>query len=137
MHVTGLRTVLELRGISCLPLDEAPQPKKQIAVTRSFGHVVESLAELKEAVAFYVTRAAEKLRAQHSLVSVLCAFIATNPFQPDKPQYSRSCTIHLAAPTNDTSELIGAALRGVEKLYRPGLQYHRAGVFLQDLVQDT
>lgn len=137
LHVTGLRTVLELRGTSCIPLELAPQPKKQIAVTRSFGHVVESLPDLKEAVAFYVTRAAEKLRDQHSLVSVLCAFIATNPFQPDKPQYSRSCTIHLAAPTNDTSELIAAALRGVERLYKPGSQYHRAGVFLQDLGQDT
>lgn len=137
LHVTGLRTVLELRGISCLPLDEAPQPKKQIAVTRSFGHVVESLTELKEAIAFYVTRAAEKLRHQHSLVSVLGAFIATNPFQPEQPQYARSCTIHLAAPTNDTSELLGAALGGVERLYRAGLQYHRAGVFLQDVVSDT
>ena len=137
MHVTGQRTVLELRGVSCIPLELAPQPKKQIAVTRSFGHPVESLQELKEAVAFYATRAAEKLRQQHSLVSVLCVFIATNPFQTDQPQYSRSCIIHLASPTNDTSELIGAALGGVERLYRSGYAYHRAGIFLQDLVQDT
>jgi DNA polymerase V len=137
LHLPGLRTVLELRGISCLPLEEAPQPKKQIACTRSFGRVVESLADLKESVAFYISRAAEKLREQHSLVSPLCVFIQTNPFQPEKPQYARSCTIRLPAPTNDTSELIGSALRAVEKLYLPGFEYHRAGVFLQELVPDT
>ncbi len=130
-------TLLELRGISCLPLDEALQPKKQIAVTRSFGRVVESLADLKESVAFYTSRAAEKLREQHSLVSILCVFIQTNPFQPEKPQYSRCATVHLSAPTNETSELITVALRTVEKLYRPSFQYHRAGVFLQELVSDT
>ena len=137
LHVTGLRTVLELRGISCLPLEEAPQPKKQIACTRSFGRVVQSLADLKEAVALYVTRAAEKLREQHSLVSLLSVFIQTNPFQVEKPQYARSCTIHLPAATNDTGELISSALRAVEKLYLPGFQYHRAGIFLQELVPDT
>jgi DNA polymerase V len=82
LHLPGLRTVLELRGIPCLPLDEAPPPKQQIAVTRSFGRVIESLSDLKETVAFYVTRAAEKLREQRSLVGVLSVFIATNPFQP-------------------------------------------------------
>jgi DNA polymerase V len=137
LHLPGLRTVLELRGISCLPMEEVPQPKKQIACTRSFGRVVEALADLKESVAFYVSRAAEKLREQHSLASILCVYIQTNPFATEKPQYSRSCTIRLAAPTNDTSELIGSALRAVEKLYLPGYQYHRAGVFLQELVQDT
>ncbi len=137
LHLPGLRTVLELRGISCLPMEEVPQPKKQIACTRSFGRVVESLSALKESVAFYISRAAEKLREQHSLTSILCVFIQTNPFATEQPQYSRSCTIRLAAPTNDTSELIGSALRAVEKLYMPGFQYHRAGVFLQDLVQDT
>ena len=137
LHLPGVRTVLELRGISCLPLEEAPQPKKQIAVTRSFGRVIESLAELQEMVAFYVTRAAEKLREQHSLVSLLTVFIATNPFQPEKPQYTRSCAIRLCAPTNDTRELIAAALGGLRQLYKPGYQYHRAGTFLQELVPDT
>jgi len=137
LHLPGYRTVLELRGISCLPLDEAPQPKKQIAVTRSFGRCIEELSDLKETVAFYVTRAAEKLRTQHSLVSILSVFIATNPFQPEKPQYSRSCAIHLSSPTNDTRELIGAALGGLQRLFREGFQYHRAGVFLQELVPDT
>lgn len=137
LHLPGYRTVLELRGVSCLPLDEAPQPKKQIAVTRSFGRVIESFPDLRETVAFYVTRAAEKLREQHSLVSLLTVFIATNPFQPEKPQYSRSCAIHLSAATNDTRALIATALGGLERLYRAGFSYHRAGIFLQELVPDT
>jgi DNA polymerase V len=137
LHLPGLRTVLELRGISCIPMEEAPAPKQQIAVTRSFGRNVDTLAELKEAVAFYCMRAGEKLREQHALVSVLTVFIATNPFQPDKPQYSRSCVVHLSAPTNDTGELIAAAFGGLQQLYREGFGYHRAGVFLQEFAPDS
>jgi DNA polymerase V len=137
LHLPGLRTVLELRGISCIPMEEAPAPKQQIAVTRSFGRVVETLAELKEAVAFYCIRAGEKLREQQSLAGVLSVFIATNPFQPEKPQYSRSCVVHLSAPTNQTNELIASAFGALRQLYRAGYQYHRAGVFLQELVPDT
>jgi DNA polymerase V len=72
MSVSGLRTVWELRGISCIPLEEAPPSKKAIISSRSFGRPVESLEELKEAIASYISRASEKLRAQQSVTSVGC-----------------------------------------------------------------
>jgi DNA polymerase V len=137
LHLPGLRTAWELRGISCLPLDLAPAPKQQLACCRAFGRPVDLLKDVQEALAAHVTRAAEKLRAQHSLANVLSIFIATNPFQQSLPQYHRSATTHLAAATNDTSALIGMAHRMLERIYRSGVQYHRAGVFLAELVPDT
>ena len=40
MTVTGGRTVYELRGLSCMPLELVEPTRKGIAVTRSFGHPV-------------------------------------------------------------------------------------------------
>lgn len=137
LHVTGQRTAMELRGISCLPLELEPQPKKQIMSCRAFGSPVTSLKDLKEAVSAYVSRAAEKLRGQHSLASVLCVFLSTNSFHPELPQAHRSLTIHLAAATNDTPLLAASAQRAIERLYQPGYQYHRAGVMLAELTPDT
>ena len=73
------RTVLELRGISCLSLEEVAQPKKEIISSRSFGQLVTDLGELRQAVASYAARAAEKLRRQHSVASALQVFLQTNP----------------------------------------------------------
>lgn len=85
MTIVGLRMVLELRGISCIELDELNEPKQEIIRSRSFGKSVTDLQELKEAVAFHTTRAAEKLREQHSIASYISAFIETNRFKIDEP----------------------------------------------------
>jgi DNA polymerase V len=44
------RTVLELRGYACIPLELAPPSRKSITVSRSFSRPVTELAELKEAI---------------------------------------------------------------------------------------
>ena len=62
MTVVGARIVMELRGVSCLPLESAPQSKKSITCSRTFGTGTPSLSDLREAVAIYTTRIAEKLR---------------------------------------------------------------------------
>jgi DNA polymerase V len=69
LKVVGVRIVLELRGMSCLPLETAPKPKQGIMASQSFGRPVESLKELEEAVATYTSIAAVKLRRQHSQAS--------------------------------------------------------------------
>ena len=87
LTITGLRTVYELRGISCLPLEEVQPPKKGITSLRSFGEPVTDLGGLREAVASYVTRAAEKLRGQSSICGMLTVFItrSTSSNQKSKP----------------------------------------------------
>ena len=127
------RTVRELRGVSCLELEEVAPDKQQIMCSRSFGQYVEDRDQLEEVVASYVSRAAEKLRNQDSLAGVLMVFIRTNPFNPREPQYHRSMSIPLPEATADTRILINWALRVLRRIYRSGFAYQKAGVMLTDL----
>lgn len=127
------RTVRELRGQSCLALEEVAPDKQQIMCSRSFGQYVYEHAELAEVVSSYVSRAAEKLRAQDSLAGALLVFIHTNPFNPKEPQYQRSMTIPLPEATADTRILVSWALKVLRRIFRPGYAYQKAGVMLSDL----
>src|SRR5215510_7256547 len=133
LGIVGLRLVWELRGISCLPLALCPPPKQSLMVSRSFGRPITTLSEMREAVATYTTRAAEKLRRHQVAAGVLTLFLMTNRFT-EEPQYSNSVTIPLPVATQDTAELIGYALRGVEQIFRDGYRYQKAGVILTALV---
>lgn len=134
LTITGLRTAMELRGISCLPLEQAPPAGKSVTSSRSFGHLVQSLDDLAEAVATYTTVAAEKMRRQGLAAGCLQVFLATNRFKQDAPQYRNSRTVVLPAPTGATSELLGLARSCLAEMYRPGYAYQKAGVILSDLV---
>jgi DNA polymerase V len=120
----------ELRGTSCLQLEEVAPAKQQIIASRSFGKPVTSQAELAEAVATHVARAAEKLRTQNSITGALTVFIQTNPFKQNEPQYYQSVTIPLADATDNTLALTNAALAGLKKIYQPHFRYKKAGVIL-------
>ena len=127
------RTVQELRGISCLALDEIASPRQQIISSRSFGRAIRQLEELEAAVTLYVSRAAEKLRQQHSVAGAIQVYIRTNPHQPGEPQYSPSFIVPLADATDDTLQLNAAAIIGLKRLFRPGYSYAKAGITLMEL----
>jgi DNA polymerase V len=131
--VTLLRTVLELGGISCIPLDAVPAARKSVICSRSFGRKVESLIELKEAVACYASRAAEKLRHERLAATVISVFIQTNRFNHDL-KYQNSVQVTLPVATDDTAELIDYAFQGLQAIYKPGYLYQKAGVMLLNLV---
>lgn len=128
--VVMARTCNELRGVSCLDLEDVLPPKQQIMSSRSFGAPVETLDELREAVARYLAQAAEKLRRQHAVTGALHLFVMTNRFKDDEPQYNAGLTVPLAEPTDDTRALTAAALKGLVAIYRPGYRYKKAGVML-------
>lgn len=132
MTVVGARIVEELRGISCLPFEQCPQQKKSVTCSRSFGVPVVSLEELREAVAVYMTRAAERMRKHDMAAGALTVFINTNRFSRE-PQYANAITIELACATNTTDELLAWALKGLVQIYRPGFRYKKAGVMLLNL----
>lgn len=134
LTIMGLRTVKELRGISCVSLEEIPAPKKGIISSRSFGRAVETLPELKEAIADYVSRAAEKLRAQSSAASFIQVFLTTSRF--NGPQYSNSSSTRLPTPTAYTPELIHCAHKCLKKIFKPNYRYKKAGVMLTGIVPE-
>ncbi len=128
LTVTGERIVLELRGISCIPLAKEQPPKQQILSSKTFGREITSCEEMREALANYVARAAEKLREQHSLASSLTVFLRTSSFKTNSEQYANSFTLTLPYPTAFTPELIKYALQGLKAIYREGYRYYKAGV---------
>lgn len=99
MTVEGLRTVWELRGESCIELEEVVPDKKQIVNSCAFGKDVGDYKELSEAIASYATRAAEKLRAQNSICNHISVWLQTNGFKPEKPQYNNMISCRLPEPT--------------------------------------
>lgn len=128
------RTVMELRGVSCLELEQFASDRQQIMCSRSFGNPVLYQAELREAVTSYTTRAAEKLRRQTSIAGAIHVFISTSPFREKDPQYSRGLTIPLPEASSNTFRLVEFALWGLKQIYRPGYRYAKAGVMLMDIV---
>ncbi|MDB5762878.1 MAG: protein DNA-repair protein, partial [Herminiimonas sp.] len=127
------RTGTELRGFSCLALEEIAPAKKQIISSRSFGAMVITYDELRESVSTYTARAAEKLRRQASTCSGIHVFVQTNPFREQDVQYNNGMTVPLTEATSDTRRLTAAALYGLKRIYRPGYLYKKAGVMLMEL----
>lgn len=131
------RTCNELRGVSCLALEDMAPAKQQIMSSRSFGAMISAMAELGDAVAFHADRAAAKLREQASVAGGVYVFVCTNRFRTQDPQYSAGTIIPLADPSDDTLLLTTAAHRALRRIYRSGFCYKKCGVMLVELSGKT
>jgi DNA polymerase V len=132
-----LQTVRELNGIPCLSLNLVVTPRKSIMCSRSFDRLIEEPMALKQAIAGYTARAAEKLRQEQQAAAAMVVYLRTNRYRHWLPQTSDQLTITLPIATSDTGELITYASQAIEQLYRPGFGYHKAGVMLYGLVPQT
>jgi DNA polymerase V len=137
--VTGVRLIRELKGQTAIVMEEELVDKKMIATTRMFGRLVTDIGELKEAVATYISRAAEKLRRQQSAAGIISVFIV--PKEQDHmtnfrhgPSISSYTTLPKA--TSLTHELIKPAINLVDNLFEQGQSYKKAGIMLSGLVPD-
>jgi len=138
LTIRGLRLVWELRGISCLPLEVFEKPRKGLCCSRSFGRPVTTIEDLGEALAMYCARGGEKLRRQRLAASHLTVFVSTSRFQQNpKEVYSGAASWQLPFPTSYTPAIIAAARELLARIYKPGFIYHKAGVFLTDIVADA
>jgi DNA polymerase V len=138
LTIKGLRLVWELRGISCLPLEVFEKPRKGLCCSRSFGRPVTTIKDLGEAVAMHCARGGEKLRRQRLAASHLTVFISTSRFRQNPDEiYSAAASWRLPFPTSYTPALVAAARELLARAYKPGFVYHKAGVFLTDIVADA
>ena len=133
MGIVGLRLVMELRGVSCMDLEQCPAPKQSLTCSRAFGALINTLAEMEEAISVYTSRVAEKLRRERLAATVLTVCLTTNEFK-EGPQYSNVLMLKLPVVTDSTADLIECALRGIRAIYRDGYLYKKAGVMLTGLV---
>lgn len=128
------RTVRELNGESCIPLEEAPPTKQQIVCSRSFGEKITDADALRQAICQYAERAAEKLRGEHQYCRHISVFIKFSPFTVKEPYYNNVATEKLLKPTQDTCDIIAAATAALERIWRNGHRYAKAGVMLTDFM---
>ena len=134
MSVVGQRTLNELKGIRSIALEEATPTKKNICVARGFGQLINNKLELQEALANYVSIVAEKLRKGALCTKHLHLFVQTNEHRTQDEQYYRSIDVALPVASSDTSELLHYANLGLDRIYRPGINYHKVGCMALDLI---
>ena len=133
LSVVGERLVRELRGHSCIDLEDI-QPRKNIMSSKSFGNLLTDKEPMAEALANYAARACEKLRKQNSRAQGVHVFIQTNGFRETDKQYSNAITCALTVPTSDTRLIIETAKSCLNRIYKPGYRYKKIGVMLLDLI---
>jgi DNA polymerase V len=133
--VVGVRTVYELQNTCCYELEHNPPARQSIVVSRMFGAPVESIEQLKEAAATYASRAGEKLRQHNLAAGLMTVFVTTSRFIKNK--YFNSRTVIFDTATNDTKELIKAAIASIENIYRKNCKFKKCGVILIGLVQES
>jgi DNA polymerase V len=137
--VVGVRLIKELKGETAKDMEEELVNKKMIATTRMFGSPVTDIKDIKEAVATYTSRAAEKLRRQRSAARIIHVFVVPKE-QSHSTYFRHGPTISdyttLPVATSFTHELIKRAMELVDKLYEKGKTYKKAGVMLSGLGPD-
>jgi DNA polymerase V len=126
------RTVRELRGEPCLSLEEFAPTKQQIICSRSFGDRITEYDQMHQAICMYASRAAEKLREERQYCRYINTWVKTSPFTINEEYYGNTASIKLSTPTQDTRDIIAAAIRCLDAIWQTGHRYQKAGVMLQD-----
>ena len=132
-NVLSSRTAMELRGISCIDLEIQDSKRKSCVVSRSFGKKVETFQELKESVTNYCLNASEKIRSESLIAKSVTVFLRTSPFQNRGIYYSNSKTIDFPIATDNSIEIVKAAINGLRDIFKRGYKYQKVGVMLSGL----
>ncbi|AWF38737.1 IMS HHH motif family protein [Klebsiella oxytoca] len=126
------RTVRELRGESCLEPEEYMPTKQQIISSRSFSQKVSEYGPMREAICSHAVRAAERLRAQHQYCRYVSVFLKTSPFASNDVYYGNDAGTEIHIPTQDSRDIVAAAVKCLETIWREGHRYQKCGVMLGD-----
>ncbi|MFL2852368.1 MAG: Y-family DNA polymerase [Candidatus Pelagibacter sp.] len=132
-NVLGAKTVMELRGITCINLETHELKRKSCCVSRSFGKKVESLEKLQESITIHCLNAAEKIRNDNQTTRSITIYIRTSPFDKNRKYYSNSITLDLPVATSNSLEIVKSAINGLKKIYKYGYFYQKAGIILSKL----
>ena len=138
MTVTGVRTWMELRGESCISIEELPH-KKSICTSRSFAEQgLNKLADVEEAVANFAAQCSRKLREQHTVCNSITVFAHTSRFRQDLPQSYIYRTAQLQVPSNNHQELVSMAVKMLRGDWKEGDSYFykKAGVIVWGISRD-
>ncbi|TXL80770.1 translesion error-prone DNA polymerase V subunit UmuC [Pantoea vagans] len=126
------RTVRELRGESCLALEEFAPTKQQIVCSRSFGSRITEYMDMRQAMCSFAERAAEKLRKERQYCRQIAVFVRTSPHADGEVFYGNQATGKLLTPSNDTRDIIRVAMDSLDRIWVDGHRYMKAGIMLGD-----
>lgn len=135
-NINIYRTWKELNGEDVVPNEELAK-KKSICTSRSFNGMVSDFETLRTHVSNYAARCAEKLRMQNTVASIVGVFLNTNRFREDLPQYWNFQEQRLITPSNSSITIIKTAIEALQKIYRQGYQYKKAGVIVMGVGADS
>lgn len=138
LTVVGLRTWKELRGESCINIEELPH-KKSICTSRSFpGTGLKRLADVEEAVANFAATCSRKLRESHIACQSMTIFAYTSRFRTDIPQDYLSVEVTFPVATNNLQEIVAAAIGALRQAWKDsGYLYKKAGVLVWNICLDS
>lgn len=127
------RTVRQLNGEPCIEMEDAPPPKQQIVVSRSFGERITTYDAMRQAICTYAERVGEKLREDRQFCQHVSVFIRTSPFDTGQPGYGNTAFVRLQVGTQDTRDIIAAAVKSLDTIWQSGYRYAKAGIMLSEL----
>lgn len=137
MGVVGLRMQRELNGFQCLDIETLSPPKQNICTSRSFGQMLTEKQDISQAVSTFASKCAYKLRKQNTATGVIIVFLNTNRFNERETQYNPSIVVKLPVSTNSSIELVKYALIGLNKIFKQGFKYKKAGVIVGEIIPET
>ena len=131
--ISTIQTQLELKGIPCLNVDNRFE-HKSLVYSRSFSTPITSYQDLQETISYYTAQAASKLRLYRRQTNIICLFLQTNRFKDSTSPYHTQTLLTMDCPTNNTSLLIKAALKGLDKIFKKDREYKKAGIYFPHLI---
>lgn len=137
MGVVGLRLQMELQNCSVLKLEEQPEAKKNIAVTRTFEKSIRSFNDLKERVSTFATVASEKLRNQQSCCYGMVLYLRKNKYKNPNEKYNYSTYKRMEFATQSALTLSQVAIEMLQQLFEEDSEYSKAGIILSEIIPQS
>ncbi len=133
MTINGLRIKHELLGISCIKIEQV-KDKQNISVGRTFEKEICNINDLKERIAAFTSKAAAKIRKQHSVCGSILIYIHSNFFKKNEIPFYKQSFINLPIHTSSSIELVKYAKIGLEKIYKEPQPIKKAGIVLSNIL---
>ncbi|MHA6969368.1 Y-family DNA polymerase (plasmid) [Glutamicibacter bergerei] len=129
--IVQMRTVLELRGIPCIPMEEERVIKDQLIFSRSFSDPVTDRVGMEQVMGIYAQQASARLHKHQKQAKILSAWAMTSYYNQHQ-DHQPTITVKLPGPSADPVVLTKAAKQLLPQIL-VGVKYARAGVVVMDL----
>lgn len=129
--IVMMRTILELRGIPCIPMEEEHEIKDQLIFSRSFSTPITDTHGMEQVLGIYAQQASARLHKHQRQAKVLTAWAMTSYYNTND-SHQPAVTVALPGPTADPLLLTRAAKALLPKIL-DGVKYARAGIVVTDI----